>query len=101
MRYKLNCAKRQPGLQIFSSREFTITADNNGAVSVNTELKCRVWSAKNAPQQLLVFAHQQSKLAKSHALVVKSDDLMVIELKTPNGKEYVVSTSTTKEIDNE
>jgi hypothetical protein len=48
-----------------------------------------------------VFAHQQSKLAKSHALVVKSDDLMVIELKTPNGKEYVVSTSTTKEIDNE
>ncbi len=101
MRYKLNCAKRQPGLQIFSSREFTVAADNNGVVSVNTELKCRVWSAKNAPQQLLVFARQQSKLAKSHALVVKSDDLMVIELKTPNGKEYVVSTSTTKEIDNE
>lgn len=101
MRYKLSCAKRQPGTQIFNSREFSIIADNNGLVSVNTELKCRVWSAKNAPQQLLVFSHSQPKLAKAHTLVVKSDDLMVIELKTPNGKEYVVSTSTTKEIDNE
>jgi hypothetical protein len=101
MRYKLSCAKRQPGIQVFNSREFSIAADNNGVVTVSTDLKCRVWSAKNAPQQLLVFSRQQSKLAKDHALVVKSDDLMVIELKTPNGKEYVVSTSTTKEIDNE
>lgn len=99
MKYKLNCARRQPGLQLFSARDFSVVADNNGVVVVNTELKCRSWSAQNDPLQLLVFAHQQPKLAKDHSVAFKSDDLMVIELKTPCGKEYVVTSSSTTEIE--
>lgn len=101
MKHKLNCAKRQPGVQLFSARDFSVATDSNGTVVINTELKCRNWSAQGDPLQLLVFAHQQPKLAKDHVVAFKSDDLMIIELKTPCGKEYVVTTSSNLEINHD
>jgi hypothetical protein len=93
MKQKLRCEKRDPNKVLFNSRDFSISTDNTGAAFVDTQLKCRLWSDPKDEIQLFAFTRAASKPAKTHSIILKSDDLMIVELQTAAGREYIVSTS--------
>jgi hypothetical protein len=93
MRYKVKCAKRAPNEIILSNKDITVMADKFGNVLVDTAIKVNAWSDDKDSMQLLVFAKANPKHAKRYDVVFKSDDLMIVELQSTTGKDYIIATS--------
>jgi hypothetical protein len=88
----LMCDKRSPNETILANKHITVQSDDSGKVYLITALDAdEILTAEDDDRNLIIVGKSDSKKVKSSKTLVKYKDLVISELNTASGKEYIIT----------